>query len=81
MFAGPRAVAGGGPQAWEDGDCPWCRSLLGSGRTPAEPYAVRRNDSSGFWGGGRPARVERARRFLVPLAVLTVLAALMVTLA
>jgi hypothetical protein len=55
--------------------------LLGSGRTPAEPYAVRRNDSSGFWGGGRPARVERARRFLVPLAVLTVLAALMVTLA
>jgi hypothetical protein len=81
MSPGPRAVVGGGMQAWEDGDCPWCRSLLGSGRTPAQPYTVRRNDRPRLRGGSRPAWVERARRFVVPAAALTVLAALVVALA
>jgi hypothetical protein len=68
-------------QAWEDGDCPWCRSLLGPGRSPAEPDAVRRNDRSGYRGGSRPDWVERACLLVVPVAALTVMAALMVALA
>ncbi|MET8247643.1 hypothetical protein ABZV31_26460 [Streptomyces sp. NPDC005202] len=68
-------------KAWEDGDCPWCRSLLGPGRALAETDTERRNDHPGVRGGKRlPAWVERARLVIVPVAALTVVAALVMTL-
>ncbi|MFF8941491.1 hypothetical protein ACF1A5_04245 [Streptomyces sp. NPDC014864] len=61
--------------AWEDGDCPWCRSLLGTGRAAAEPDAGHRDE------GPRAPWVARARLVMVPVAALTVVAALVVALA
>ncbi|MET7380669.1 hypothetical protein ABZT08_17920 [Streptomyces sp. NPDC005526] len=63
-------------EAWEDGDCPWCRSLLGpGGRAAAEPDPGHRDD------GPCAPWVARARLVMVPLAALTVVAALVVALA
>ena len=64
--------------AWDDGDCPWCRALL-----LTEPGAGRPDDRAlvlggGFHGGGPSARARPAQLLLLPLAVLTVLAALLV---
>ena len=67
--------------AWEEGDCPWCRSLLGPGRTLAMPDTVRRNDRSRFRAGVVPSWVERARLVMMPVAALTIVAALVVALA
>ncbi|MEU7057996.1 hypothetical protein [Streptomyces sp. NPDC046197] len=67
-------------EAWEDADCPWCRSLLGPGRALAEPDTGRRNDRSRPVGAGLPAWVERARLVIVPVAALTVVAAVMMAL-
>jgi hypothetical protein len=67
--------------AWEDGDCPWCRSLLGPGLALAEPDTVRRNDRSRLRPGVVPCWVERARRVMMPVAALTIMAALVVALA
>ncbi|GAA2935169.1 hypothetical protein [Streptomyces mexicanus] len=74
--------------AWDDGDCPWCRALLGAGPARTEPGAGRRDGralfpgggfhGSGFRGGDPSARVLPAHLLLLPLAVLTVLAALLV---
>jgi hypothetical protein len=69
--------------AWDDGDCPWCRALL-----LTEPGAGRPDDRAlvlggllhggGFHGGDPSARARPAQLLLLPLAVLTVLAALLV---
>ncbi|MFD4970582.1 hypothetical protein [Streptomyces sp. NPDC058424] len=69
-------------EAWEDGECPWCRSLLGSGRAAlAVPDAGFRVDRPWHRSGiGRPAWWERARLVMLPLAALTVAAALMLAL-
>ncbi|MEW2297621.1 hypothetical protein ABZ719_33810 [Streptomyces sp. NPDC006743] len=69
-------------ETWEDGDCPWCRSLLGSGRAFAGPGPGRRtSDRSAGDGGGPPAWAECALLVVVPLAALTFVAALMLALA
>ncbi|WP_445529671.1 hypothetical protein [Streptomyces cyslabdanicus] len=68
-------------EAWEDGECPWCRSLLGSGRALTVPDAglpIARPWPRG--GGPAWSWWERARPVMVPLAALTVLAALMMAL-
>ncbi|MFB7600427.1 hypothetical protein [Streptomyces sp. NPDC056160] len=68
-------------EAWEDGDCPWCRSLLGSGRVFAEPGPGRRKNGRSEAGGGAPfAWADLARPVIVPVAALTVVAALMIVL-
>jgi hypothetical protein len=69
--------------AWDDGDCPWCRALLGAGPALTEPGAGRPDDRAlvlggYFHGGGPSARARPAQLLLLPLAVLTVLAALLV---
>ncbi|MFF9127061.1 hypothetical protein ACF09J_27905 [Streptomyces sp. NPDC014889] len=64
-------------EAWEDGECPWCRSLLGSGRALTVPDAgLRAWHRAGDW----PTWWERARPIMLPLAALTVAAALMMAL-
>ncbi|MFK4149209.1 hypothetical protein [Streptomyces sp. NPDC004065] len=74
-------------EAWEDGDCPWCRSLLDPGLVPAGADAAGRQArpaTAGPTSGPRrspPAWTERARLLMVPVAALTVLAALVVALA
>ncbi|MGW4043869.1 hypothetical protein [Streptomyces sp. NPDC004721] len=68
-------------EAWEDGECPWCRSLLGSGRAFTVPDAGLRVDRPWHWSGvGWPAWWERARLVMLPVAALTVAAALMLAL-
>ncbi|WP_037852362.1 hypothetical protein [Streptomyces sp. NRRL S-340] len=69
-------------ETWEDGDCPWCRSLLGSGRALAGPGPGRRkNDRSAVDGGDPTAWAERALLVVVPVAALTFVAALVLALA
>ncbi|MFI1168159.1 hypothetical protein ACH4UM_32350 [Streptomyces sp. NPDC020801] len=68
-------------EAWEDGDCPWCRSLLGPGRALGEPDTGRRIGRPGTGGGSLPGWVHRARLVMVPVATLTVVAALVMALA
>ncbi|MFB7734938.1 hypothetical protein ACFC08_11215 [Streptomyces sp. NPDC056112] len=68
-------------EAWEDGECPWCRSLLGSGRALTVPDAGLRVDRPWLRSGdGRTVWWERARLVMLPLAALTVAAALMLAL-
>ncbi|MFE7234213.1 hypothetical protein ACWCRF_26950 [Streptomyces sp. NPDC002405] len=67
-------------EAWEDGECPWCRSLLGSGRALTVADAGLRVDRPWHRSDGWPAWWERARLVMVPLAALTVAAALMLAL-
>lgn len=79
----PRPVTGHGGPAWEDGDCPWCRALLGPGLALAEP-GVGHGRAGGpvrSWRAGLPAWVRRARPVMVPMAALTVVAAVLVALA
>jgi hypothetical protein len=73
--------------AWDDGDCPWCRALLGAGPALTEPGAGRPDDRAlvlgggfhgGYFHGGGPSARARPAQLLLPLAVLTVLAALLV---
>ncbi|MEU6406578.1 hypothetical protein [Streptomyces sp. NPDC046985] len=69
-------------EAWDDPDCPWCRALLGSGRDPAAPASTRADLRARFrHGGGLAACISRARLVMTPMAVFTVLAALLVALA
>ncbi|MFF8595081.1 hypothetical protein ACF061_27255 [Streptomyces sp. NPDC015220] len=62
--------------AWEDDDCPWCHSLLGPGRALAAPDAER----PGYPGAELSAWVARAHLVILPMATLTVVAALMMAL-
>ncbi|WP_344053205.1 hypothetical protein [Streptomyces thermoalcalitolerans] len=65
-------------EAWEDSDCPRCRSLLGPGRGPAAPHG---DDRPRLHDGSRPAWMECAHLFILCLAALTVMAALVAVLA
>ncbi|WP_086723001.1 hypothetical protein [Streptomyces carpinensis] len=67
--------------AWEDEDCPWCRALLGPGWALTEPGIGHGNDPSRPRGADPPGWVRRARHFMVPVAALTVVAALLMALA
>lgn len=70
-----------GPADWEDDDCPWCRSLLDPGQGPRGRGTGRGAGLFRFLAAGLPARAWRARLVMVPVAALTVLAALVVALA
>ncbi|MFJ2566232.1 hypothetical protein ACIO02_25410 [Streptomyces sp. NPDC087568] len=67
-------------ESWEDGECPWCRSLLGSGRALTVPDAGLRIGRLWHRTDNWPAWWERARPIMLPLAALTVAAALMMAL-
>ncbi|MGV9345090.1 hypothetical protein ACWDSD_09835 [Streptomyces spiralis] len=77
----PRPVAERGREAWEDGDCPWCRALLGPGLALAEPGIGHGSGRSRSRRADLPAWVHRARLVMVPMAALTVVAAVLVALA
>ncbi|GAT80686.1 hypothetical protein STXM2123_1387 [Streptomyces sp. F-3] len=64
-------------EAWEDSDCPRCRSLLGPVRGPAAPHGGGRHRPH---DGTRPTWGERAHLFMLCLAALTVTAALLAVL-
>jgi hypothetical protein len=63
----------------EDSDCRWCRELGDCGCVPAEAGSERRSDRPVLRGGSRLVWVERLRVVIVPLAAITVMAALAMT--
>lgn len=77
----PRPLAEHGKEAWEDGDCPWCRALLGPGRTLAQPDVGCGPGGSRSRRTGLPSWAHRARVVMVPMAALTVVAAVLLALA
>lgn len=64
---------------WEDGDCPWCRSLLGPAQdaSPTGSGTGRRNDRAESRRAAAAAWLGRAHLVVPPMAALTVVAALM----
>ncbi|MFF9408514.1 hypothetical protein ACF1B0_23770 [Streptomyces anandii] len=70
-----------GTAAWEDDDCPWCRSLLDPGHGVAGQAIGRGRGRLRFPGAGPLAWAWRTRLVMVPVAALTVVAALVVALA
>ena len=64
-----------------DGDCPWCRSLLGPHPAPAEAARAGSGDRSPPREGVPRVWAGRLRRLMVPVAAVTVVAALLLTLA
>ncbi|MEU6476415.1 hypothetical protein ABZ858_05890 [Streptomyces sp. NPDC047017] len=69
-------------EAWEDGDCPWCHSLLGSGPVLAEADTGCPAGWFRAWDGLlTPVRAECARLLIVPMAALAMVAALLAVLA
>ncbi|GAA5059426.1 hypothetical protein [Streptomyces similanensis] len=64
---------------WEDGDCPWCRALLGPIQDASRtgPGTGWRNDRAESGRAGAAAWLERAHLVVPPMAALTVVAALM----
>ncbi|MFE9774642.1 hypothetical protein ACFYOV_23805 [Streptomyces sp. NPDC005931] len=75
-----RPVGGVGPDPANgkddggDGDCPWCRALLGPGRVPGGAGAEKPGH---LWSS---AWMERLRMVMVPVATATVAAAVVATL-
>ncbi|MFF9314656.1 hypothetical protein ACF1BS_27615 [Streptomyces sp. NPDC014748] len=68
-------------EMWEDGDCPWCRSLLGPapGASLTGPGTGCGNDRAESRRAGPAAWLERAHLIMPLMAALTVVAALMLT--
>ncbi|MEV7126931.1 hypothetical protein [Streptomyces sp. NPDC093260] len=68
-------------ERWEDGGCPWCRSLLGpaQGTSLTGPGARCGNDRAEARRAGPGAWLERAYLVMPPMAALTAVAALMLT--
>ncbi|GGN81065.1 hypothetical protein GCM10011579_067230 [Streptomyces albiflavescens] len=63
----------------EDSDSRWCRELVECDCVHAEAGSERRSDRRVLWGGSRLVWAERLRAVIVPLAAITVMAALAMT--